>query len=182
MAKIGYARVSTADQNLDGQIDRLSANHCDRIFVDVASGGRADRPQFLAMIDYLRQGDTLIVLKFDRFGRSLKHLLETVDVLDRKGVTIHSLTEGFDTTTTGGRLMLRLFGAIAEFERDLIRERTQIGLSAARARGRKGGRPPKLNAEQIDLLKLAAADKSQSLALICKTFGISESTYYRYIG
>jgi DNA invertase Pin-like site-specific DNA recombinase len=170
MAKIGYARVSTADQNLDGQIDRLRANHCDRIFVDVASGGRADRPQFLAMIDYLRQGDTLIVLKFDRFGRSLKHLLETVDVLDRKGVTIHSLTEGFDTT------------AIAEFERDLIRERTQIGLSAARARGRKGGRPPKLNAEQIDLLKLAAADKSQSLALICKTFGISESTYYRYIG
>jgi DNA invertase Pin-like site-specific DNA recombinase len=182
MAKIGYARVSTSEQCLDGQHDRLQAIGCDRIFTDIASGSRSDRPEFLAMMDYLREGDTLVVLKFDRIGRSIKHLLDTIHQLDTRGVKVESLTEGLDTSTPGGKLVMHIFAAIAEFERDLIRERTQIGLAAARARGKKGGRKPALNADAIAQVRKLSADKSNSVNDLCQTFGISRSTYYRYIG
>jgi DNA invertase Pin-like site-specific DNA recombinase len=180
--KVGYARVSTSEQCLDGQSDRLTAAGCDKIFTDIASGARSDRPEFLAMMNYVREGDSVIVLKFDRLGRSLKHLLETIHQLDTRGVKIESLAEGLDTSTPGGKLVMHIFGAIAEFERDLIRERTQIGLTAARARGRIGGRPSRLTAEQIKALRSMTAQPDISIATICQTFNISKSTYYRCLG
>lgn len=177
--KVGYARVSTAEQCLDGQSDRLMAAGCEKIFTDIASGARSDRPQFLAMMEFVREGDSVVVLKFDRLGRSLKHLLETIAKLDRLGVKIESLVEGLDTSTPGGKLVMHIFGAIAEFERDLIRERTQIGLTAARSRGRVGGRPSRLSAEQVKAVRSMSELKNIPVETICTTFKISRSTYYR---
>lgn len=150
MALIGYARVSTADQNPDLQRDALAATGCARVFEDEASGARADRPGLGQALGYVRDGDTLVVWKLDRLGRSLPHLIETVASLAAKGVGFRSLTEAIDTTTPGGRLVFHLFGALGEFERDLIRERTRAGLAAAAARGRKGGRKPVATPERID--------------------------------
>jgi DNA invertase Pin-like site-specific DNA recombinase len=177
--KVGYARVSTAEQCLDGQSDRLIAAGCEKIFTDTASGSRSDRPQFLAMMEFAREGDVLVVLKFDRIGRSLKHLLETVTKLDERGVKIESLTEGLDTSTPGGKLVMSIFGAIAQFERDLIIERTQIGLSAARSRGKVGGRPSRLSAEQVATVRSMSQNRDIPVDTICTTFKISRSTYYR---
>ena len=140
MALVGYARVSTSDQTLDPQSDALKLAGCQIIYEDVVSGAKVDRPGLNKAIDYVRDGDTLIVWKLDRLGRSMQHLIETVIDLKAKGVGFRSLTEGVDTTTSGGTLVFHLFGALAQFERDLIRERTQAGLKAAAARGRKGGR------------------------------------------
>ena len=150
MALIGYARVSTADQNPDLQRDALAAAGCARVFEDEASGARADRPGLGQALDYVRDGDILVVWKLDRLGRSLPHLIETVGSLAARGVGFRSLTEAIDTTTPGGRLVFHLFGALGEFERDLIRERTRAGLAAAAARGRKGGRKPVATPERID--------------------------------
>lgn len=150
MALIGYARVSTADQNPDLQRDALAAVGCARVFEDEASGARADRPGLAQALDYLRDGDTLVVWKLDRLGRSLPHLIETVASLAAKGVGFRSLTEAIHTTTPGGRLVFHLFGALGEFERDLIRERTRAGLAAAAVRGRKGGRKPVATPDRID--------------------------------
>jgi DNA invertase Pin-like site-specific DNA recombinase len=150
MALIGYARVSTVDQNPDLQRDALAAVGCARVFEDEASGARADRPGLEQALDYVRDGDALVVWKLDRLGRSLPHLIETVASLAAKGVGFRSLTEAIDTTTPGGRLVFHLFGALGEFERDLIRERTRAGLAAAAARGRKGGRKPVATPERID--------------------------------
>ncbi len=150
MALVGYARVSTADQNPDLQRDALAAAGCARVFEDEASGARADRPGLGQALDYVRDGDTLVVWKLDRLGRSLPHLIETVGSLAARGVGFRSLTEAIDTTTPGGRLVFHLFGALGEFERDLIRERTRAGLAAAAARGRKGGRKPVATPERID--------------------------------
>ena len=177
--KVGYARVSTAEQCLDGQSDRLMAAGCEKIFTDIASGSRSDRPQFLAMMEFVREGDSIIVLKFDRLGRSLKHLLEMIAKLDTRGVQIESLVEGLDTNTPGGKLVMHIFGAIAEFERDLIRERTQIGLTAARSRGKVGGRPSKLSPDRIETVRSMSENKDISIETICTTFNISRSTYYR---
>ena len=140
MALIGYARVSTAEQNTALQTDALRNAGCERVFEDTASGAKSDRPGLAAALAYLRDGDVLAVWRLDRLGRSLPHLIETIGALEARGVGFRSLTESIDTTTPGGRLIFHVFGALGQFERDLIRERTKAGLSAAAARGRKGGR------------------------------------------
>jgi DNA invertase Pin-like site-specific DNA recombinase len=140
MTSIGYARVSTPDQDTALQVDALKRAGCGRVFEDRASGAKADRPGLADALAYVREGDVLVVWKLDRLGRSLPHLIETVTALERNGVGFRSLTEAIDTTTPGGRLIFHMFGALGEFERDLIRERTRAGLAAAVARGRKGGR------------------------------------------
>lgn len=149
MALIGYARVSTAEQNLSLQLDALHAAGCEQVFEDHASGIKADRPGLTEALAYVPRGDTLIVWKLDRLGRSMAHLVDTVRGLETKGVGFRSLTEGVDTTTPGGTLVFHLFGALAQFERDLIRERTRAGLKAAEARGRKGGRKPAVTADKL---------------------------------
>lgn len=154
VAPVGYARISTADQSLAPQIDALKAAGCGEIFEDCVSGAKTDRPGLNQTLDHLRSGDTLIVWKLDRLGRSMGHLIDTVRDLDQRGIGFRSLTEGIDTTTSGGTLVFHLFGALAQFERDLIRERTRAGLSAAAARGRKGGRKAVVTAEKLKRAKM----------------------------
>lgn len=181
---IGYARVSTDDQTLDLQLDALTQAGCARIFRDTLSGAKAERPGLRDALDRLRTGDTLVVWRLDRLGRSLCHLIDMMTTLEQCGVDFRSLTEAIDTATSGGKLIFHISGALAEFERDLIRERTHAGLVAARARGRTGGRP-KVKAFQ-NPRKLAAARRlyvegTTSIATICATFGISKTTFYRYV-
>jgi DNA invertase Pin-like site-specific DNA recombinase len=157
MALVGYARVSTLDQDSSLQRDALAAAGCTKLFEDRASGARADRPGLGQALAFLREGDVLVVWKLDRLGRSLAHLVETVAALAARGVGFRSLTEAIDTTTPGGRLVFHLFGALGEFERDLIRERTRAGLSAAAARGRKGGRRPVVTDDKLRRARLLVA-------------------------
>jgi DNA invertase Pin-like site-specific DNA recombinase len=177
---IGYARISTTDQTLALQQDALTAVGCDEIFTDTASGSRADRPGLTEALSYVRSGDTLVVWRLDRLGRSLGHLIETVRDLRERGVHFRSLQEQLDTATTGGKLVFHIFGALAEFERDLIAERTRAGLAAARARGRWGGRPG-LSAEKVRQLRTLAADRGNDVKDICRTLQISRATFYRYV-
>jgi len=149
MALIGYARVSTAEQDTALQTDALNKAGCERIFEDTVSGAKADRPGLTAALAYVREEDALVVWRLDRLGRSLPHLIETVAELEGRGVGFRSLTEAIDTTTSGGRLIFHVFGALGQFERDLIRERTKAGLSAAAARGRKGGRKPVITDDKL---------------------------------
>jgi DNA invertase Pin-like site-specific DNA recombinase len=149
MALIGYARVSTAEQDTALQTDALRKAGCGQIFEDAASGAKADRPGLAAALAFLRDGDVLAVWRLDRLGRSLPHLIETIGALEARGVGFRSLTESIDTTTPGGRLIFHVFGALGQFERDLIRERTKAGLTAAAARGRKGGRKPVITADKL---------------------------------
>jgi DNA invertase Pin-like site-specific DNA recombinase len=179
---IGYARVSTQEQTLVLQQDALTKADCSRVFTDTASGAKADRPGLEEALDFVRAGDTLVVWKLDRLGRSLPHLLQTVAGLQERGVGFKSLTEQIDTTTPGGKLIFHVFGALAEFERDLIRERTHAGLAAARARGRLGGRPKKLaDAKQLELARTLYDTGQTDIATICATLGISRATLYRYL-
>ncbi len=179
---IGYARVSTFEQILDLQRDALDAAGCKKIFTDTASGGRSDRPGLQQALDYVREGDVLVVWRLDRLGRSLKYLIEIITTLNERGIGFKSLTEQIDTTTSGGKLIFHVFGALAEFERDVIRDRTQAGLIAARARGRMGGRPKKLaTGGKVAMAQALYDDKTHSVADICKTLGISRTTLYRYI-
>lgn len=178
--KIGYARISTADQSLDLQSDALKAAGCEKIFEDVASGAKDGRRGLAEAIEYARAGDILIVWKLDRLGRSLKHLIETVNHLHEKGIGFASVQENIDTTTPGGKLIFHVFGALAEFERELIRERTNAGLQAARARGRTGGRKQKLTQKQIEMARTMVNDPNISIISICETFKISKPTLYRY--
>jgi DNA invertase Pin-like site-specific DNA recombinase len=179
--KIGYARISTADQSLDLQVDALKAAGCEKIFQDVASGAKDERKGLADAIEFARAGDVLTVWKLDRLGRSLKHLIETVNQLHKKGVGFASVQENIDTTTPGGKLIFHVFGALAEFERELIRERTHAGLKAARARGRTGGRKQKLTPKQIEMAKAMVSDPSISIGSICETLKISKPTLYRYV-
>jgi DNA invertase Pin-like site-specific DNA recombinase len=149
MALIGYARVSMAEQDTALQTDALRKAGCERIFEDTVSGVKADRHGLAAALTYLRDGDVLAVWRLDRLGRSLPHLIETISALEARGVGFRSLTESIDTTTSGGRLIFHVFGALGQFERDLIRERTKAGLAAAAARGRKGGRKPVITADKL---------------------------------
>ena len=149
MALIGYARVSTAEQDTALQTDALRKAGCERVFEDTASGAKADRPGLAAALAYLRDGDVLAVWRLDRLGRSMPHLIETIGALEARGVGFRSLTESIDTTTPGGRLIFHVFGALGQFERYLIRERTKAGLTAAAARGRKGGRKPVVTADKL---------------------------------
>lgn len=177
---IGYARCSTDGQKLDLQTDALNRAGCEKIFTDTASGAKADRIGLTEAISYARSGDTLIVWKLDRMGRSLQHLIETVKHLEAKGIGFCSVQEAIDTTTPAGKLFFHMIGALAEFERDLIRERTQAGLASARARGRLGGRPKKLDDKKKEMARSLYAAKS-SVKDICGTLGISKATLYRYL-
>jgi len=178
--KIGYARVSSDDQNLDLQRDALRLAGCERVYEEKESGGKVDRPELLRLFEALRPGDTLVVWRLDRLGRSLKHLIETVEQLETVGVGFQSVTEAIDTTTSGGKLVFHIFAVLAEFERTLIRERTRAGLKAARARGRQGGRPRLLSEDKRRMAQALRDDPSQSVAAICKTLGIARTTFYRY--
>ncbi len=178
--KIGYARISTFDQNLDLKRDALEKAGCKKVFTDTASGAKDDRVGLDAAIEFARAGDSLVVWKLDRLGRSLKHLIETVNQLSDKEIGFVSLQENVDTTTPGGKLVFHIFGALAEFERELIRERTNAGLRAARSRGRLGGRPSKLSPKQIQMAKKLMSDDSNSVTEICRTLNVSRSTLYRY--
>jgi DNA invertase Pin-like site-specific DNA recombinase len=176
---IGYARVSTQDQTLDLQKDSLQKIGCTKIFTDTASGSLSERPGLNEALQFLRTGDALVVWRLDRLGRSLQHLLETIASLQKHAIGFKSVTENIDTTTPSGKLIFHVFGALAEFERDLIRDRTQAGLVAARARGKYGGRPGRLNPKQRTLLQTLYADKKNSIADILNALHISKSTLYR---
>ena len=178
---IGYARVSTADQTLDLQKDALQQVGCTKIFTDTASGAKAERTGLDEALNYIRQGDTLVVWRLDRLGRSLNHLIETITGLSNRHIGFKSITENIDTTTSGGKLIFHIFGALAEFERDIIRERTQAGLTAARARGRKGGRPKSLTPKKAQMAEALYNDKNNTIDEICKTLNISRATLYRYV-
>ncbi len=179
---IGYARVSTADQTLNLQQDALQKAGCDRIFTDTASGTKQERRGLEEALSHVRPGDTLVVWRLDRLGRSLRHLIDTITALSQKGIGFKSITENIDTTSSGGKLVFHIFGALAEFERDIIRERTSAGLQAARARGRLGGRPRALNSsKKVAMAKALYSDKTNSVADICRTLNISRATLYRYV-
>ena len=178
---IGYARVSTEDQHLDLQRNALARAGCGRIFEDRGSGAKADRPGLLATLDYARSGDSVVVWRLDRLGRSLSDLIALVRRVEEDGIQLRSLTEGIDTSTINGKLTFHLFAALAEFERALVRERTRAGLDAARARGRKGGRrhrlTPERRAHAVDLCRV----KDKTVREICRLMGISKPTLYAYV-
>ena len=172
---IGYARVSTLDQNLDLQIDALTKAGCHRLFDEKMSGSRAERPGLAKALEMLREGDTLVVWKLDRLGRSLPHLLAIVTDLKARGIAFRSLTEQMDTNTPHGELLFSLFGALAQYERALTRERVMAGLAAAKRRGRQGGRPPMIGTETLERIT-AALDGGASKASVCRTFKVPRST------
>jgi DNA invertase Pin-like site-specific DNA recombinase len=178
---IGYARVSTDDQNLDLQRDALRTAGCEKVYEDRISGAKAERPGLALALEVARAGDTLIVWRLDRLGRSLHDLILLARKLEEAGIGLMSVQEKIDTSSSGGRLIFHMFGALAEFERDLIRERTQAGLSAARARGRLGGRPKLLTPEKRRLAVQLYRAKEHSIAEICRLMGISKPTLYSYL-
>ncbi|MCF6777613.1 recombinase family protein [Thiotrichales bacterium 19X7-9] len=182
--KYGYARVSTKDQSLNLQIDALKNYGCDEIYSEVAKGAKADRPQWLALLSKVKQGDTLVIWKLDRMGRSLHHLIKVVNELLEKDVGIISLNDPIDTTTAQGKLMFNLFASLAEFEKDIIRERTMAGLKSARARGRMGGRPKGLPESSLKKATMAEAlYKQQEMPVneIASQLKISKTTLYKYL-
>jgi len=178
---IGYARISTTEQSLDLQEDALRQAGCEKIFTDVASGAKAERLGLNEALEFCRKGDTLVVCKLDRLGRSIKHLIETVNALHGRKIGFKSLNEAIDTTTSGGKLIVHIFGALAEFEREIIRERTQAGLKAARARGKKSGRPRALDDKKTAMAKALHQDTRYSIGEICQILGIKRTTLYRYL-
>ena len=178
---IGYARVSTFDQNPDLQKDALEKAGCEKIFTDTVSGTVPQRPALTKAKEILRKGDTLVVWRLDRLGRSLKDLIEWLNYLDTEGVALKSLQESIDTSTPTGKLVFHIFGALAEFERQLIVERTQAGLSAARARGRLGGRPKTLDADKKQVVIDLYNERKLPVQKICEMMGISKPTLYNYV-
>jgi DNA invertase Pin-like site-specific DNA recombinase len=178
---IGYARVSTDDQHLDLQRDALMQSGCHKLYEDQESGAKAERPGLILALEVLREGDLLVVWRLDRLGRSLKDLIALVEKLEGRRVGLKSLQENIDTMSSGGKLVFHLFGALAEFERNLIRERTQAGLSAARARGRTGGRPKALDPVKRQLAIRLYHERQQSIDVICRMMGISKPTLYSYL-
>lgn len=179
--KIGYARVSTGQQDTALQTDALEKAGCEKIFQETASGAQRDRPQLKEALAYLREGDILVVWKLDRLARSLRQLIETVEDLSERGVGFISITENVDTTNSGGKLVFHLFGALAEFERDMIRERTKAGLAVAKANGRVSGRPRGMSDTDVKAAKALQNEGSLSSAEIAAKFGISRPTLYRYL-
>lgn len=178
---VGYARVSTQDQNLDLQNDALRASGCERVFEDKATGASSDRPGLTRAFEELRSGDILVVWRLDRLGRSLKDLIARAEELKEMDVGLRSLQESIDTTSSGGQLIFHMFGALAEFERNLIRERTHAGLSAARARGRKGGRRKLLDAKQRAHAVKLYHSRKHTVNEICSLMGVSRATLYCYV-
>lgn len=179
---VGYARVSTLDQNRVLQIDALDAAGCERVFTEKVSGANRDRPELKAALDYIREGDTLVVWKLDRLARSTRQLIETAEDLEKRGIGLKVLDQGvIDTTTPHGRLFYEIAGAFAQFERSLIRERTRAGLAAARAQGRVGGRPPALGPSEIRKAKAMLADPKISVVEVAAQLGVTQATLYRHI-
>lgn len=181
---IGYARVSTQDQRPELQRDALQAAGCERLFEEKASGAARERPQLLAAVAFMREGDTLVVWKLDRLARSVKQLIETVEDLEdleARGMGLRSITETIDTTTSGGKLIFHIFAALAQFERSIIRERTTAGLIAARERGRVGGRPRALNEADIAAAKMLLGNPAITTKDVAKRLGVSLSTLYKHI-
>lgn len=180
MARVGYARVSTQDQSLDLQTDALERAGCTRVFKEKASGYKGPRPQFDAMDAYVHDGDTLVVWKLDRLGRSTRQLIDYVNGLQERGVEFVSLQDSIDTTTPNGRFFFTVMAAFAQLEHDLIVERTNAGLSAARARGRNGGRPS-VDRDKVELATRLYQSRELSVAEICKAVGMSKTTFYKYV-
>lgn len=178
---IGYCRVSTIDQNLDLQKDELKKFGCSKIFEDVASGAKSSRTGLNTAMEFAREGDALVIWKLDRLGRSLKDLIDIVTRLEKEGVSFVCITQNIDTRTPGGKLFFHIFGALAEYERELIRERTKAGLTAARSRGRKGGRKPAMNEEQIEQARAMMDNPKLKIRSIIKTLGVSKATLYKYV-
>lgn len=178
---VGYARVSTQDQKPELQIDALQDTGCERIFEERASGAQQSRPELEAALNYLREGDTLVVWKLDRLARSLKQLIETVEALEKRGIGFRSLTENINTGNPGGRLIFHIFGALAEFERSIIRERTMSGLEAARRRGKTGGRPKALSNQDLVAARAMLKDQTIPVREIADRLGVSISTLYKPI-
>lgn len=178
---IGYARVSTQEQDPALQLDALAKVGCDKVFTEKASGAQRDRPQLMAALDYMREGDTLVVWKLDRLARSLRQLIETVELLEERGIGFRSLTEAIDTTSPGGKLVFHIFASLAEFERGIIRERTKAGLVAARARGKIGGRPPALLQADLAAAKALLRDPNITVEEAARRVGVSPSTLYRHL-
>ena len=178
---VGYARVSTQDQNPALQLDALKAAGCEKVFTEKASGAQRDRPELAAALSYMRSGDSLVVWKLDRLARSLPQLIETVATLEDQGIGFRSLTEAIDTTTAGGKLVFHIFGALAEFERSVIRERTRAGLKAARDRGRKGGRPPALSTADLAAAKALLRDPAITVDEVATRLKVSPATLYRHL-
>jgi DNA invertase Pin-like site-specific DNA recombinase len=176
---LGYARVSTLEQNADLQADALTAAGCWRVFTDHVSGAKAERPELGRVLEQLRDGDTLVVWRLDRLGRSLRHLIDVVADLSARGAGFRSVSESIDTTTSGGRLVFHVFGALAEFERDLIRERTLAGLQAARRRGRAGGRPALMTKDKTTTAQRMYDQQELTVEQIARALGVSRSTIYR---
>ncbi len=179
--KIGYARVSTSEQGSDLQRDALEKAGCDQVFDETASGTKADRPELIKALNYCREGDVLVVWKLDRLARSLKQLIATVEELESRGIQFQSLTEGLDTTSAGGKLVFHIMGALAEFERNLIRERTVAGLESAKQRGRLGGRPKALSEQDIVAAKALLADGSLTVNNVAERLNVSPATIYRHL-
>lgn len=178
---IGYSRISTSDQSLDMQNDALKKNGCEMIFSDVASGVKAERAGLKQALSHLRSGDTLVVWRLDRLGRSLLHLIQTVKDLSEKGISFKSVQEAIDTTTSGGQLFFHIFGALAQFERELTKERIGSGLKAARARGKFGGRPRCMTDHEIKKLNEHYSNKNIAVKDLCKLYNITKPTLYRYV-
>ncbi|MGE8527201.1 recombinase family protein [Chryseobacterium rhizosphaerae] len=181
--KIGYARVSTKDQNLDLQIEALEKSGCERIYQEKISSTTKNRPELDKMIEQFRKGDELYVWRLDRLGRSLKHIIDLVLSLNEKGIIIKGLVDGVDTSTINGRLFLNLMASLAEYERELIRERTNAGLQSARARGRTGGRPKGYSKETISkliIMRSVYKDPTKAPEEIYKPLGLTRATFYRY--
>lgn len=178
---VGYARVSTQDQNPALQIDALKAAGCEKVFTEKASGAQRARPELAIALSYMRSGDSLVVWKLDRLARSLPQLIETVATLEDRGIGFRSLTEAVDTTTAGGKLVFHIFGALAEFERSVIRERTRAGLKAARDRGRKGGRPPALSTADLAAAKALLRDPAITMDEVATRLKVSPATLYRHL-
>ena len=179
--EVGYVRVSKREQNPELQRRELSAAGCKRIFEERISSRKESRPQLEAALDYCRTGDVLVVWRLDRLGRSIKELIELVTGPKERGVGFRSLRESLDTTTPGGKLVFHVFASMAEFERDVIRERTMAGLEAARARGRKGGRKPSMDEKKIALASKLMSDREVPISEVCGAVGVSRSTLYRYL-
>ncbi|MDP3012897.1 MAG: recombinase family protein [Candidatus Subteraquimicrobiales bacterium] len=177
----GYARVSTQEQNLDLQIDSFTKMGVEKIYQEKISGSLRDRPELNKLLELLRQGDTLVIWKLDRLGRSLKHLIDLVTRLQEMGVELISIQDSVNTASPSGKLTFAIFAAIAEFERECIRERSLAGLAAARERGKVGGRKFKLDSTQLQILKNLSQDRNLSVDGICKQMDISRGTYYNYL-
>jgi len=177
---VGYARVSTHDQDPALQHDALEKAGCERVFTETASGAQRDRPELKTALDYMRPGDTLVVWRLDRLARSMKQLIETVEGLENREVGFRSITESIDTTTSGGKLVFHIFGALAEFERSIIQERTRAGLAAARARGRTGGRPPVLDDKDKAAAVALLRDPDIPVKEVARRLGISVAALYHH--